>query len=183
MTEQVAGMLYLVSVRMVVRDTREKMKKKILLVGRERSDIERRLRWSLDLDLYDEFSITNVKKLSGKVHVLSTYIEQPGESSGPVINRDEGTVVVQQTHGETSPSASKRYAVGVTTTMFALNEMHAIRKVGAALVNRGTGEAERSPSLSQDATVMIEELTNIPSKYAKARDVSAEVNRAHFVRG
>ena len=41
----VLGLLYIVDVRMVERGTGEKLKHKLLVIGSEQSDIERKLRW------------------------------------------------------------------------------------------------------------------------------------------
>lgn len=69
------GMLYIANVRLVNRAS-ETIKHRVLLVGCEADDIERKLRWLFDATTYKEMSITGVEKVREKVHFLSTVITQ-----------------------------------------------------------------------------------------------------------
>jgi hypothetical protein len=179
----VIGMLFLVDVRMVIRRSGEKIKKKLLVVGCEAADIERKLRWVFDSASYDEFSVSNVEKVREKVHVISTVYTQTNAIEEPIIKRKEGTVEAPQAKLCQEKYDPKNYAVGITTTMVAKDEQHALRKVANALLVSATdGIAHSASSLSEDATVVIEQIP-LSSGYAMPRDVSSEVNRAHFVRG
>lgn len=181
-------MLFVVDVRMIGAATREKIKHRILLVGCERDDIERKLRWVFDATKYTEFSITGIEKVREKVHILSTVITQEKDVSGdPVIERDSRSQVVagQKRFSDTEQQTFNLYAVGVSTTVLAVDEAHALRKVGRALIARVTDGGANSAAasfLSEDSTVLVEKVPK-SSGYAAPRDVSSEVNKAHIVRG
>jgi hypothetical protein len=179
----VLGMLYVVDVRLVTKHTQEKIKHRLLLVGCEEPDIERKIRWLFDATKYKEISIKGIEKVREKVHFLSTSIIKLNEPTNPVIEREDGTQTVpqqQQLHEQYDPNL---YAVGVTTTMLAKDEKHALRKVGNALINLASEGASHSGSnLSDDSNVQIEQVSK-SSGFAKPRDVSMESNKATFVRG
>lgn len=177
------GMLYVVDVRLVRNDTGEKHKHRLLLVGCEHADIERKLRWVFDATEYKEMAITGIEKVREKVHFLSTVVTQPDAPVGPVIARDERSQVVPQQQTLTEPYDPKLFAIGITTTMLAKDQEHAMRKLGHALVCHATeGQSHSGASLSADSTVAIEEVPR-SNGYTNARDVSNEANRAHIVRG
>jgi hypothetical protein len=177
------GMLYIVEVRLVRKDTSEKIKHKLLLIGCEHSDIERKIRWMFNSNEYKEMSISGIEKVREKVHFLSTIVTQLNAPVGPVIERDEGSQVVPQQKTEIDPYAPKLFAVGITTTMLAQDENHALRKIGNALISIATeGRSHSGAALSHDSTVAIEEISR-GSGYAMPRDVSKESNVAHLIRG
>lgn len=177
------GMLFFVDVRMVIKKSGEKIKKKLLLVGCEAADIERKLRWVFDSASYDEFSVSRIEKVREKVHVISTVYEQIDGPTGPIIKRREGAAEIDQARLCREQYDPKKYAVGITTTVVAKDEQHALRKVGNAILTSATdGKAHSGGSLSEDATVVVEEIP-LSSGYAMPRDVSNESNRAHLVRG
>lgn len=179
----VLGMLHIVDVRMFKKRTNEVTKQRILLVGCEAADIERKVRWIFDATEYDEFSITNVEKVREKMHILSTVITQRSENTGNQINRPDGTVPVNQMGTKIENNDSKLYAIGITTTMIAIDEKHALRKVARAiLVSTSDVKSHSAGSLSDDSTIKVEQIP-FGSGYARARDVSGEINPAHFVRG
>lgn len=183
LAQGVIGMLFIVDVRMVVKRSGEKIKKKLLIVGCEAADIERKLRWIFDSASYDEFSISNVEKVREKVHVISTVYTQLSETDAPIVKRREGMAEIQQSQMCQEKYDPKKYAVGITTTMVAKDEQHALRKVAhAILVSATDGKAHSAAALSDDATVVVEQIP-LPSGYAMPRDASTESNRAHFVRG
>lgn len=181
MNGQVLGMLYIVEVRMVLKSTGEKVKEKILLVGCESADIERKLKWSYDQSKYSEFSVKSVEKVREKIHVISTVITQEKSPASAVIDRSDGSQVIPHPVMTTS-QPFKKYAVGISTTVNAADREHAIRKVGRALINSSSEISHSGASLSEDSTVTVEEIS-YSSGYSSARDVSNEVNRATFVRG
>lgn len=182
------GMLYVVEVRLVRAATREKVKHRILMVGCEAGDIERKLRWLFDAREFVEFSVTEVRKVKEKMHFLSTTITQESEPAAPIIEREEGSIVApqQKTIVQELVEIEQRprlYAVGLSTTMPAMSADHAVRKVGHALIRAGSeGSSHAGATLSADSTLTIEEIP-FSSGFAKARDVSAEKNEARFVRG
>lgn len=179
----ILGMLYIVEVRLVRADTGEKLKHKLLMVGCEQADIGRKLKWVFDSSEYKEFAITGTEKVREKIHFLSTVITQMDEPVSPSISRDEGSQVVPQQKLLTQRYEPKLFAMGVTTTMVAKDQGHAIRKLGYALISSVTeGKSHTGALLSQDSTVTIEEIP-LKDGFAKARDVSNEVNKATFVRG
>lgn len=176
------GMLYVVDVRLVHANTGEKYKHKLIMVGCEHDDIERKLRWIFDATVYKEMSITGIEKVREKIHFLSTVITQV-TANNPVIAREEGSQIVLQQTGRQEPYDPRLYAVGITTTMLAKDESHALHKVGHALVSQATeGKSHAGAALSTNSTVVIEEVHQ-SSGYAMPRNVSNEVNRAHMVRG
>jgi len=179
----VLGMLYLVNVHMVNRSTGEKIKHRILMIGSEISDIERKCRWAFDIKKYVQFSISGVEKVRDKMHVLNTSITQQSEKTGPVIEVGDRTIVVNQGVPDQCDEL-KVFAIGVATSMLATSEDHALRKVGIALRRMGADgpKAKTGPFLSEDSVVTVSEMGK-SSGHAHARDVSAEVNKAHFVRG
>ena len=102
---------------------------------------------------------------------------------GPSIERNEGTQVVAQVSSVTEPYAPRLYAIGLTTTMLARDEEHALRKIGNALIARTMpNKSHSAAALSADSQISVEQIP-LKSGFAKARDTSSEVNRAHFVRG
>lgn len=179
----VLGMLYVVEVRLVNRTTCEKHKHKLLVVGCEESDIERKMRWMFDKSTYKEMSITSVEKVREKVHFLSTVITQPEPAVGQVIERDERSQFVKQQQMSIEPYDPKLFVIGLATTMLAKDEQHALRKVGHALVSHATeGKSHSGASLSDDSTLTIEQISK-SSGYAMPRDVSLESNKARMFRG
>jgi len=180
----VIGMLYLVDVRMVNKRSGEKIKKKLLLVGCEADDIERKLRWVFDSSLYEEFSVSDVEKVREKVHVISTvYSQLDTTTKTPLIKRTDGTPTVKQMSTGQEKYDPNLYAVGITTTMIGKDEQHALRKVGNAILASATdGKSHSAAELSEDATVTVERIP-FQSGYAMPRDVTNESNKPHFVRG
>lgn len=177
------GMLYVVDVRLVKTGSSEKLKHRLLLVGCEHADIERKLRWLFDVTEYKEMSIVGIEKVREKVHFLSTVVTQIDPPAGPVIEREEGSQPVYQQQTLTEPYDPKLFAIGITTTMLGKDEEHALRKLGHAIISRATeGRSHSGASLSADSTVAVEEIPR-SNGYASARDVSNESNRAHVVRG
>jgi len=176
-------MLYIVSVRMVKRSTNEKIKQRLLMVGCEKRDIARKIKWIVDGSKYNEVSITEVVKVRQKVHLLSTVTTQANELTGPVITQGETSRVVRQVTARGNDYKPNLYAVGITTTMLGKDEDHALRKVGHAVVSSVSDfDSHKGASLSADSKVVIEEIPH-KSRTATARDVSNEINDAHFVRG
>lgn len=91
------GLLYIVRVRLVDGHTKEKIKHRLLMVGCERGDIERKLTWIFDPLKYSEMAVVDVRKVTDKIHIVNTVIEQPSESiTTPSIDRGGSTVVVGQ---------------------------------------------------------------------------------------
>lgn len=180
----VLGMLYVVEVNMLDRKTGEKIKHKLLLVGCEQADIERKLAWVFDSAKYTGIVVKGVEKVREKVHFLSTVVTQPESAIGPVVGTSEGSKFVQQAPGPTEPYEPSLFAVGLSTTMIGKDEDHVLRKVGHALISKATqgGIHSSGAKLSEGSTLVIERVP-LSSGYASARDVSAEINRAQFVRG
>lgn len=177
------GMLYVVEVRMVDKITREKIKHKVLIVGGEERDIDRKVRWIFDSARYREMSVTGVEKIREKVHILQTVITQDEQTATPVIDRGERTESVAQGKTIIEDVPLQMFAVGISTRMPARDAVHALRKVGHAVVSSTLPEKSHSgASLSDDATVTVEQIP-FASGYARPRDVSNEANTAHFVRG
>lgn len=176
------GMLYIANVRLVNRAS-ETIKHRILLVGCEADDIERKLRWLFDATTYKEMSITGVEKVREKVHFLSTVITQAPAPPAAVIDRDTRSEPVPEPSQHIERHDPLLFAVGVTTTMYALDPTHALRKVGRALIAHATeGQSHTGPTLSEHSTVQVEAIPK-PSGYAMPRDVTHESNRAHLMRG
>lgn len=181
--QAVIGMLYLVDVRLVRAATGEKIKHRLLLVGCEQQDIERKLRWIFDAREFSEFSLGGVEKVREKVHFLSTVLTPAAAASGPVVEAGERTAAVPQAKTTIEQYDPHLFAVGVTTTMLAKDEAHALRKVGSALIASATeGRSHSAASLSDESQIRVERIPK-SSGYAKPRDVSNESNRAHLVRG
>lgn len=176
------GMLYIVSVRLVVKATGEKIKHNILMVGCESDDIERKLRWVFDPSLYMEFSVSGVEKVKEKIHILSTVITQDKAPALAIIARENGTQEVAYPTNRIEQYDPKLYAVGIATTILAKDEEHALRKVGYAITNSVGEHSHSGAKLSTDSTVTVEEIPR-SSGYAMPRDVSNETNEASFVRG
>ncbi len=177
------GMLYVVEVRMVDKITWEKIKHKVLIVGGEEADIDRKVRWIFDSSRYREMSITGVEKIREKVHILQTVITQDKPAATPVIERGERTESVPQGKTIIDDVPLQMFAVGISTRMPARDSVHALRKVGHAIVSSTLPDKSHSgASLSEDATVTVEQIP-FASGYARPRDVSNEINRAHVVRG
>ena len=185
MTQQdaaVIGLLYIVDVRMVARGSGEKIKHKLLVVGSEQPDIERKLRWMFDVAKYREFSIKSIEKVREKVHFLSTTITQEREP-GASIKRPDGTVPVVQQSELQEKYDPILYAVGITTTMLAKDETHALRKVGRALIAQGTeGQSHSGAALSEESMIQLEVIPK-RSGYAMPKDTSLEANPARILRG
>lgn len=176
------GMLYIVEVTVRDKSTEETAKHKLLLVGCELDDIERKMRWIFDTGNVSVV-IKGTEKVREKVHFLSTVITKDTSLNAPVVMRDEGSVDVKQlTPQLTEAYDPKLFAVGITTTMLAKDTDHALRKVATALMNRATvGKSHTGAQLHENSTVVIEEVPK-SSGYASARDVSNEINRAHIFR-
>jgi len=182
-TSAVLGMLYLVDVRLIHSTTGEKIKHRLLMVGCEQQDIERKLRWVFDVREFSSFAIVATEKVREKVHVLSTVITAETPAAGPIVEVGERTTVVPQGLILREDYDPNLYAVGITTTMLATDEAHALRKVGRALIASATaGKSHSAASLSDDSRIQVERIPK-STGYAKPRDVSAESNRAHVVRG
>jgi hypothetical protein len=182
MESAVIGMLYIVNVRFLDAKTKETSKQRLLLVGGEEKDIERKLRWIYDADKYAEFSVTGIEKVREKIHLLSTVVTQPQEKSKNTILRDEGR---QQEVSEPAPDLPEmtHFAFGLTTRVYARDHFHAVRKVAAALNEHGTeGPTSTTARLSADSLLQIEAIPKV-SNYVRARDVSHVKATAHFVRG
>lgn len=179
----VLGLLYIVDVRMVARGSGEKIKHKLLVVGSEQADIERKLRWMFDVSKYREFSIKSIEKVREKIHFLSTTITQDNEPVEANIVRPDGTVPVIEQSALQERYDPVLYAIGITTTMLGKDETHALRKVGRALIAHATeGQSHTGASLSEDSTISIEAIPK-RSGYALPRDVSASSNPARIMRG
>jgi hypothetical protein len=176
--------LYVVEVRLVNTVTGERIKHKLLMVGSEAPDIERKLKWIFDGTMYKEFSIASIEKVREKVHFLSTVITQDKSPSGPVVKQVDGSKSVNQSVAAVPTAyAPKLYAIGITTTMVAADEAHCMRKVGHALISHAIeGRSHTGASLSEDSTIAIEEIPRA-NAYATVRDVSNEINKASFVQG
>ena len=178
----ILGMLYIVDVLLSNGGSGERTRHKLLMVGCEAADIERKLSWIFDPAVYG-ITLKGFEKVREKVHFLSTVVTQPDAPVGPVIAREERSQIVPQQKTITEPYDPKLYAIGITTTMLAKDQEHALRKLGHALVAQGTeGKSHSGASLSSDSTVVIEAVP-MANGYASARDVSNESNRAHVMRG
>ena len=177
------GMLYIVDVTVTDKETSETAKHKLLLVGCEADDIERKMKWIFDTGNVS-LMIKGAEKVREKVHFLSTIITKDPSVSSPVIMRDENSQTVNQFSPQlTEPYDPKLFAVGIVTTMLAKDSDHALRKVATALMNRATvGKSHTGASLHDDSTINVEEIPK-SNGYATARDVSNEVNKAHMVQG
>jgi hypothetical protein len=178
----VLGTLYLVDLRLNDLRSGEKTKHKLLMVGCVEDDIERKLRWAFDFSKYDEVSITGVEKIKEKIHILSTTVTQNDTVPNAIIERDEGSQLIPHQKTITEPYDPHLYAVGIATTILAKDPEHAMRKVGHAIVASASAHSHTGATLSEDSTITIEEVSR-GSGVAKPRDVSSEVNKAHFVRG
>lgn len=177
------GMLYVVEVRMVDKVTREKIKHKVLIVGGEERDIDRKVRWIFDSSRYREMSVTGVEKIRDKVHILQTVITQDEATVLPVIERTDRTESIPQGKTIIDSVPLQLFAVGITTRMPAKDSVHALRKVGHAIVSSTLPDKSHSgASLSEDSTVVVEQIP-FSSGYAMPRDVRNEANAATFVRG
>lgn len=179
----VIGMLYIVEISMYRLSTGEQVKQKLLVMGCEKDDIERKLRWIIDSSKHSGFKITDIKKIREKVHVLSTTVKQPPAAALEYINRDGGSTAVPAAKTIVAEYKPNLYAIGISTTILAKDEDHAIRKLANILASRDEGKKSTlAAELSQDSIIQIEEVP-LSSGYATARDVSSEINNAHFVRG
>lgn len=179
----VLGMLHIVEVRTVSRSSNEKIKHKLLVVGSEAADIEKKIKWLFDSTKYDELSISSVEKVREKVHTISTIVTQLDEIDKPIVKHGKTTKQVYQGMINTEKYDPKLFAIGITTTMLAKDEAHALRKVGTALINSTADtKSHGGASLSDDSTIAIEEIPK-SSGYALPRNVDDEINEAHFVRG
>lgn len=177
------GMLYIVDVSVLDKSTRETAKHKLLLVGCEAEDIERKMKWIFDTGNVS-LMIKGAEKVREKVHFLSTIITKDESVDSPVIMRDENSQPITQFSPQlTEAYDPKLFAVGIVTTMLAKDSDHALRKVATALMNRATvGKSHTGASLHGDSTINVEEIPK-SNGYASARDVSNEANKAHMVRG
>jgi len=177
------GMLYIVDVNVLDKSTRETAKHKLLLVGCEAEDIERKMKWIFDTGNVS-LMIKGAEKVREKVHFLSTIITKDESADSPVIMRDENSQTITQFSPQlTEAYDPKLFAVGIVTTMLAKDSDHALRKVATALMNRATvGKSHTGASLHDDSTINVEEIPK-SNGYASPRDVSSEVNKAHMVRG
>lgn len=181
-SNNVIGMLYIVEVGMTNIKTQKKTRKKLLLVGCEQSDIERKMKWIIDNSKYERVKVKHIEKVRSKVHLLSTTIVQEKVATKNVIKQGERTVEVVQGAKE-KEYEPRKFAIGITTTMLAEDESSALRKTGHALVSLNSSKDKKGrATLSQDSTVTIEEV-GFGSQHARARDVSNEFNYAEMVRG
>lgn len=179
----VIGMLYIVSVRFTDRRSREITKQRLLVVGSEEADIERKLRWIYETDNFCEFALTSVEKVREKIHVLSTVVTQPSEPKKNTILREEGRQ--EEIKEPPTPDLPEmiHYAVGITTRVYARDHYHALRKIAAAINEHATdGPTSTTSRLSSDSVLQIEEIPKT-SPIARARDVSNRLAPAQFVRG
>ena len=181
MAEGTLGMLYLVNIKLTCKASNEKIKQRLLVVGCEAGDIERKLRWTMDTSKYDAMMVTSVEKIRQKVHVLSTHIEQLDEGlSTPVVQVGDGTKVVDQV---VEDHTITKFAVGLATQVVAVDEDHAFRKIGHALIAHTMSELTSGGArLSSDSTLTIERLAPRDGT-ARGRDVSNESNSAKIMRG
>jgi hypothetical protein len=179
----VIGMLHIVEVRLISKDSGEKIKHKLLMVGCEAADIERKLRWVFDTTKYESFSVSSVEKVRDKIHTLSITVTQEDSATEATIKRAENSQQVVGVPSLIEQYNPNLYAIGITTTILAADEEHALRKVGRALMER-TSEVKSgtAPMLSEDSTIQVEEIPK-SSGFVRPRDVSGEINKAHFVRG
>ena len=182
----ILGMLWQVNVRLVRVGTGEVYRHKILMVGCEFNDIERKLRWVFDHSTYSVMEVSGAQRVREKIHILSTVITEQKTPPAAIIDRsDRSQIVTEQAivTEETVEETFGLYAVGVATKMSATDELHALRKVGRALVAKGGAVASDSaPVLSEDATVTVERI-NYSSGFAMPRDISNAVTKAHIMRG
>ena len=182
--EWVLGLLYIVEVRFVRKGSNEKTKQRLLMVGSEEKDIDRKLRWKFDLAQFSEFSITRMEKVREKIHLLNTVIEPMSTTPlNPVIERQEGTQIISQVSGSHEKYDPHLYAIGLATTMLGKDESHAMRKLGSALVTSGSEIKSRAACELPDGSTLTIERIPMRSGTARPRDVSIELNRASFVRG
>lgn len=179
----ILGMLYVVSVNVLNKITGENAKHSLLLVGCEIADIERKIKWIFDTS-ENSVTIKGIEKVREKVHFLSTVITKDSSEKSAVIMRDEGSVNITQNFNKSLEEYDpKLFAIGIVTTMMARDAEHALRKVSTGLMNRATvGKSHTGAQLSDDSTISVEEIPR-SSGFAMSRDVSNEVNKAHFVRG
>jgi len=178
----VLGMLYIVEVNLSKNNGLQRVKQKLLLVGCEEADIERKINWIIDRTKYDGFSIKNIEKVREKVHVLSTTYKESASIDTPTILRGGSSQPVPQ-GATTKKYDPKLYAVGLITTMLGEDEDHAIRKVGNALIASTVElKSKSAKGLSEDSTLTIEEIP-LSSGYSKGKNYDNEINKATFVRG
>ncbi len=185
MENAVLGMLYLADIRYEERGSEEIVRQRLLVVGNESADVERKLRWAYDITSFKSFSVVAIEKVREKVHVLHTHKQLACAPANGVIQREEGSQAIPSLHRNLEEYDPKLYAVGIVTTMLAKDPQHALRKVGSAISNSGSAKLAKvhgGPSLSENSQVTVEEIPK-SSGYAAPRDVSKESNRAHFVRG
>lgn len=175
------GSLYLVVVRLDHHDG-EIIRHRLLVVGVEERDIERKIKWLFDPRKYAVIKIISVEKIEEGVHVLSTSITEEKENPDAVIKRPERTENVIQGRRD-SGRRVKRFAVGIATHIYGRDADHALRKIGRALKNTGSPiKSTSAPKLSAGSTVRVEEVGK-GSGVAMPRDVSTELNRAVIFRG
>lgn len=179
------GMLFTCQVSLHRARTGERITHKVLMIGCEVDDIERKLRWMFAKNEFDEFAITKIERVKEKVHILSTVVTQDPPPMHAIIDRDDRSQTIPYP-ASTERDADQSYrifALGVATKMPATDELHAMRKVGRALVAMGNSlPSESAPRLSDDAVVTVEPISR-SSGHAKPRDVSELKARAHIVRG
>jgi len=182
----ILGMLWQVNVRLVRIDTGEVYRHKILMVGCEFGDIERKLRWVFDRSTYSTMEVSGARRVREKIHILSTVITEQKSAPAAVIERDDRSQIVPNPATVTEETAEENYclyAVGVVTKMSATDELHALRKVGRALAAKGSPvSSDSAPTLSEDATITVEQIS-YSSGYAMPRDISDSKTKAHIMRG
>ena len=178
----VVGMLHVARVGMRRKSTGEEITVRLLLVGCESGDIERKIRWLYDQEQFSGLRIEDIEKVRDKVHVLSQKIEQERAPADAVIERAEGTQEVRSASREPADEL-QHWAIALTTRVYARDTAHAFRKIGSALVAEGSeGKSQSAAKLSDDAVLTVEPIGK-SSRIARARDVSNETNTATFVRG
>lgn len=182
MTNNILGMLYIVEVRLVSKKSHEKIKEKLLLVGSEYDDIEKKLSWIYDKDKYDQFSISNICKVRQKIHLLNRTITSLDEPDVPNIKRDDNTYKASEASCYNEKYDPNLYAIGLSTSTLAKDENHALRKIGNALLAKGGHVQSGCGSLSNDSILTIEQIP-LNSGYAMPRDVKNEALKASIVRG
>ncbi len=180
--EWVLGMLHMVTISLVKKTTKEKIVHKLLVVAPDVPGIEQKLRWMFDRTEYSEFVVKSVEKVKDKVHFISTSITQP-QPVVAVVASEEGSRPIPSQPTSIEKYDPNLYAIGITTTMMAKDEQHALRKLGASiLASCSEGKSHHASSLSDDSVIQIEQISK-KSGYAMPRDVSIESNSASFVRG
>ena len=180
----IVGNLYLVDVCMDHKIVDETSVSRFLMVAENEEELDSRFNCQFDVSDYKSVRITNVQKIKQKMHMLSTRIE-PARVHGQVVKRAEGSKKVLQSNSmkDLSEYNPKIYAIGISTTIVAADQSHAMRKLGSYLTISNTlGGSKSNSPLSENSKILIEEVAK-SSGFAMPRDVSNGAERAHMVRG